>query len=100
LDRGLQNRWLSGVDVATNHGASQNYVEPRLESFNVVDTTISKEFEFSEGTMEAFLTVSNLLNEPRALYGSNSGFAGLFYPTMPFYDDMGRFYNAGFKLRF
>jgi len=96
----LQNRWLSGVDVATNHGASQNYVEPRLESFNVVDTTISKEFEFSEGTMEAFLTVSNLLNERAPLYGSNSGLPGLFYPTMPFYDDMGRFYNAGFKLRF
>jgi outer membrane receptor protein involved in Fe transport len=109
----LQNRWLSGVNVANSDNrlndlgnpnlatrGTQYYAEPRLPSFNVVDTTISKEFEISDGNMEAFLTVSNLLNERAPLYGSNSGLPGLFYPTLPFYDDMGRFYTAGFKVKF
>jgi len=100
----LQNRWLSGVNVASSdnalNGNSQNYVEPRLRSYDVVDTTVSKEFDISDGKMEAFLTVSNLLDERAPLYGSNSGLPGLFYPTLPFYDDMGRFYTAGFKVKF
>ena len=99
-----QNRWLSGVNVATSdnsrNGNSQNYVEPRLPSFNVVDTTVSKEFEIAAGKMEAFLTVSNLLNERAPLYGSNSGLPGLFYPTLGFYDDMGRFFTVGAKVKF
>jgi outer membrane receptor protein involved in Fe transport len=100
----LQNRWLSGVNVQTSdnalNGNVQNYAEPRLESFDLVDLTVSKEFEVSDGNMEAFLTVNNLLNERAPLYGSASGLPGLFYPTLGFYDDMGRFYTAGFKLKF
>ena len=41
--------------------------------------------------MEAFLTVSNLLDERAPLSPSNSGLPGLFYPTLGFYDDMGRY---------
>jgi len=105
----LQNRWLSGVNVATSDnlrngavgsGGTQNYAEPRLRAYDVVDTTISKEFDVSDSKLQAFLTVSNLLNERAPLYGSNSGLPGLFYPTLPFYDDMGRFYTAGVKVRF
>ncbi|HTU67416.1 MAG TPA: TonB-dependent receptor [Steroidobacteraceae bacterium] len=100
----LQNRWLSGVNVATSdnalNGNVQNYAEPRLPSNDVIDTTISKEFEVRDGKVEAFVTVSNLLDERAPLYGSNSGLPGLFYPTLPFYDDMGRYYTAGFKVRF
>jgi iron complex outermembrane receptor protein len=96
----LQNRWLSGVNVANSASASQNYVEPRLSSFNVLDTTVSKEFEIASGSLEAFLTINNALNERAPLYGSNSGLPGLFYPTLPFYDDMGRFYTVGFKMKF
>ena len=100
----LQNRWLSGVNVATSdnarNGNSQNYVEPRLPSFNVLDTTITKEFEVPTGKIEASLTVSNLLNERAPLYGSNSGLPGLFYPTLGFYDDMGRYFTLGAKAKF
>jgi iron complex outermembrane receptor protein len=100
----LQNRWLSGVNVATSDNArignSQNYVEPRLPSFNVLDTTISKEFEVPTGKIEASLTVSNLLNERAPLYESNSGLPGLFYPTLGFYDDMGRYFTLGAKVKF
>jgi outer membrane receptor protein involved in Fe transport len=100
----LQNRWLGGVDLATSsnalNGNTQNYEVPRLPSYNVLDTTLSKEFEIHDGKMEAFLTVNNVFNARAPLYGSNSGLPGLFYPTLGFYDDMGRFYTAGFKVKF
>jgi outer membrane receptor protein involved in Fe transport len=100
----LQNRWLDSVDLRTSsnelNGNSQNYVDPTLDSYNVVDTTISKRFDTMGGELDAFLTVSNLLNERAPLFPSNSGIPGLFYPTLGFYDDMGRFYTAGFKMRF
>jgi outer membrane receptor protein involved in Fe transport len=50
--------------------------------------------------MEAFLNVNNLLNERAPLFPSGSGLPGLFYPTLGIHDDMGRFYTAGFKLKF
>jgi outer membrane receptor protein involved in Fe transport len=100
----LQNRWLGNVDLRTSdnalNGNTQNYADSTLSSFNVVDTTISKEFEVSGGTMQAFLTVNNLLDEKVPLYPSNSGLPGLFYPTLGYYDDMGRYYTAGFNMKF
>jgi iron complex outermembrane receptor protein len=100
----LQNRWLSSVSVKTSdndlNGDRQNYVDSSLDAYNVIDTTVSKQFEVSDGQMEAFLTVNNLLNERAPLFPSNSGLPGLFYPTLGFYDDMGRFYTLGFKMKF
>jgi iron complex outermembrane receptor protein len=100
----LQNRWLGSVNVMTSdndlNGNSQNYVDPTLDAYNVVDTTVSKEFEVSDGSLEAFITVNNLLNERAPLFPSASGLPGLFYPTLGIHDDMGRFYTAGFKMTF
>jgi outer membrane receptor protein involved in Fe transport len=100
----LQNRWLSSVSLKSSdndlNGNSQNYVDSNLDSHNIIDTTISKEFEVSGGKMEGFLTVNNLLNQRAPLFPSNSGLPGLFYPTLGIHDDMGRYYTAGFKLKF
>jgi outer membrane receptor protein involved in Fe transport len=100
----LQNRWLSSVDLKTSrndlNGNSQNYVDSSLDSYNIVDTTISKEFEVKDGALEAFLTVNNVLNERAPLFPSASGLPGLFYPTLGFYDDMGRFFTTGIKMKF
>jgi uncharacterized membrane protein YphA (DoxX/SURF4 family) len=100
----LQNQWLGRVRMATSdnalNGNSQNYVDSSLDHFNVIDTTISKKFEVNDGALEAFLTVNNLLNERAPLFPSASGLPGLFYPTLGIHDDMGRFYTAGFKLKF
>jgi iron complex outermembrane receptor protein len=100
----LQNRWLNSVDVRTSdndlNGNTQNYVDPTLDSYNLIDTTVSKDFETMGGTVEAFVTVNNLLNERAPLFPSNSGLPGLFYPTLGIYDDMGRYFTVGAKLRF
>jgi iron complex outermembrane recepter protein len=100
----VQNRWLSSVSLKTSdnalNGNSQNYVDSSLDAYDIVDTTISKEFEVSNGNLEAFLTVNNVLNERAPLFPSGSGLPGLFYPTLGIYDDMGRFYTAGVKIKF
>ena len=48
----------------------------------------------------AAVTVNNITNTRAPLYPSNSGIPGLFYPTLPFYDDMGRYYTIGIRARF
>jgi len=100
----LQNQWLSSVKLATSdnavNGNSQNYVEPRLRSYDVVDTTISKRLGLKGGDVDVFLTVNNVFNERAPLFPSNSGIPGLFYPTLGFYDDTGRFFTLGVKAKF
>jgi outer membrane receptor protein involved in Fe transport len=100
----LQNRWLNSVDLRTSdndlNGNTQNYIDPSLDSYNVIDTTVSKDFESMGGTVEAFVTVNNLLNERAPLFGSDSGLPGLFYPTLGIYDDMGRYFTVGAKMKF
>ena len=100
----LQNRWLSNVSLKTSdndlNGNTQNYVDSSLDAYDVVDITIGKQFEFGDSNVEAFLTVNNLLDERAPLFPSNSGLPGLFYPTLGFYDDMGRYFTLGFRTKF
>jgi outer membrane receptor protein involved in Fe transport len=100
----LQNRWLGSVSLKSSNndlnGNTQNYLDPNVGAYNVVDTTVSKDFEVSGGTLQGFLTVSNLLDERAPLIPSNSGLPGLFYPTLGFYDDMGRYFTVGAKMKF
>ena len=100
----LQNRWLGNVNLKasdnTLNGNTQNFVDSSLDAYDVVDTTVSKRFEFGDSDVEAYLTVNNLLDERVPLYPSNSGLPGLFYPTLGFYDDMGRYFTLGFRTKF
>jgi outer membrane receptor protein involved in Fe transport len=103
----LQNRWLGSVSLKNSNnklnggpGGAQNYEDSSLDANNVLDLTVSKTFEVSGGTTEAFLSVSNVLNERAPLAPSNSGLPGLFYPTLGFYDDMGRYFTAGVRMKF
>ena len=59
-----------------------------------------KAFDFGDSKVEAFLSVNNLFDERAPLFPSDSGLPGLFYATLPFYDDMGRFYTAGARVKF
>ena len=53
----LQNRWLSSVSLETSdntlNGNTQNYVDSSLDAYDVVDATVSKEFEVGDGNVEA-----------------------------------------------
>jgi outer membrane receptor protein involved in Fe transport len=103
----LQNRWLGSVSLKSSdntlngpNGGTQNYVDPSLDANDVVDITVTKEFEISDGKLETYLTMNNVFGERAPLAPSGSGLPGLFYPTLPFYDDMGRFYTAGVRIKF
>ena len=107
----LQNRWLSNVTLESSsnnlndgvqgrNGGTQNYADETLDAYNVLDITIAKDFEFGDSTVQGFLTVNNVLDERAPLFPSNSGLPGLFYPTLGFYDDMGRFFTVGTRIKF
>ena len=94
----MQNQWLSGVDMAS--GPGQTFVIPRLPAYDVLDGTISARIHWLGGEGQVFLTVNNIFNTRAPLFPSNSGIPGLFYPTLGFHDDMGRFFTTGFKAKF
>ena len=75
-------------------------MQPRPPTYDVVDTTISKQFGFKGAELEAFLTVNNVFDKHAPLFPSNSGIPGLFYPTLGFYDDTGRFFTVGINAKF
>jgi iron complex outermembrane recepter protein len=47
-----------------------------------------------------FLTVNNVLNERAPLFPTTNGLPNLTYPTLPFHDDMGRFFTVGVRISF
>jgi outer membrane receptor protein involved in Fe transport len=110
----LQHQWLGKVRLATSPvipanptatppvAGSQNYVEPNLPRYNVLDATVSKRIgeRGDSRNTEIYLTVNNLLNERAPLFPSDSGLPNLFYPTLGFHDDMGRFFTLGVRVGF
>ena len=72
----------------------------RASTRSTCSTRPSQRFEVWRQQSEVFLTVNNVLDERAPLFPSNSGIPGLFYPTLGFHDDMGRFYTVGFRTNF
>ena len=76
----LQNRWLSSVSLKTSdntlNGNTQNYKDSNLPSYDVVDVTLSKAFDFGDSNVEAFLTASNLTDDTRSLVPVQFGTSG------------------------
>ncbi len=99
----LQSQWLGKVDMRTAAvtPAAQNFVKPKLPSYQVLDATISKRIDSDSGhKTDVFLTVNNVFNERAPLFAPNNGLPNLVYPTLGFHDDMGRFFTAGVRLQF
>ena len=100
----LQNQWLSRVKLASSdnarNGNSQNFAKPHLPSYDSLDATISRHIGLLGKEGQIFLTVNNVTNARAPLFPSNSGIPGLFYPTLGFYDDMGRYFTMGIKASF
>lgn len=100
----IQNQWMSSVSLVSSdnkiNGNSQNYRDPKLKAYDVVDLTVSKRLQSWVGA-EVYLNISNLNNARAPLVtGGTAGIPGLFYPTLGFYDDMGRYFTLGIKAGF
>jgi len=93
----LQNQYMGSVSLVSTAG--QVYADPKLKAYDVVDLTVSKRLERWSGA-EVYLNISNLNNARAPLVGDASGVPGLFYPTLGFYDDTGRFFTLGLKVGF
>jgi hypothetical protein len=95
----MQNQWLSGLkkNNSPTTPTSQNYTNPRVSSYDVLDVTVDRKFSLWGGDADLYLTINNIGNTRAPLIGGNSCCAGLFYPTYGFYDDMGRYFTLGLK---
>ncbi len=102
----MQNQWLSGMKKASSdnalNGNSQNYVAPRVGSWNVLDVTIDRKFDMMGGSSSLYFTVNNIGNTRAPLWPTNASNPGLFYPVggnlnSNYWDDMGRYFTIGLK---
>jgi iron complex outermembrane receptor protein len=102
----LQNQWLSGMKKASSdnavNGNSQNYVAPRVGSFNVLDVTIDRKFDLWGGNSDLYFTVNNIGNTRAPLWPTNASNPGLFYPVggnlnQNYWSDMGRYFTIGIR---
>lgn len=91
----MQNRWLSGFKLASN--PSQVYVQPRVSSYDVLDVTLDRRFDLWGGNADMYFSVQNIGDTRAPLTPTNGSNPGLFYPTMGFFDDMGRYFTIGIK---
>jgi iron complex outermembrane receptor protein len=97
----VQNNWLSSFDQAAGN-QSIIYVNPGriIASFDTVDATISRKFEFDGHTVNLYLSVQNLANTQPPLYTTNNGgFAGGFYPAAYTESAIGRYVILGIRGR-
>jgi iron complex outermembrane receptor protein len=92
----VQNRWLSGAKKASGL-VNQNYVRPRLSSYNVTDLTIDRRFDMWGGSASLYFNVQNVFDTRAPLRGQNSSVPGLFYPGAGIYSDVGRYWTIGIR---
>jgi iron complex outermembrane receptor protein len=95
----VQNTWLSSFAQAADP-SNQVFNPARIASFDTVDATISRKFEFDGHTVNLYLSVQNLANTQPPLYTfNNGGFAGGFYPAAYTESAMGRYVTLGIRGR-
>ena len=95
LTIGLQDRWISGYNLATQPTIIYN--PNRIQSQNYIDLNLARRFMMDGGNYTAYFTVQNLLNAAPPLVPNASGSPGLIYPTGPSGDIMGRYFTVGLR---
>lgn len=97
---GVQDNWLSSFKQASGPvtAATNNYVVPRIGSFNTFDLNIEKDFKAASADFTAYLAVQNLFNANPPL-APFAGGVGIYYPVPINYDIMGRYFTVGLRLK-
>ena len=95
----LQDQWLSGWKKNSGVPATSNqvYAAPRVTSFNSLDMTVNRRFDFLGGSSNMYFSVQNVGNTRAPLIPTNASNPGLFYPTSGLYSDVGRYFTIGLK---
>ena len=101
-DLNIENEWLSGWKKANGY-INQNYLVPRVTSYDAMDVTIDRRFDMWGGSSSLYLSVQNIGNTRAPLFPTNASNPGLFYPTPGStgpgfgYSDVGRYFTVGLK---
>jgi outer membrane receptor protein involved in Fe transport len=101
---GVEDEWVSGFSLVGGPVTStiNNWVNPRVNSWNQVDLNISRNFQMEGADMTGYFVVQNLLNAQPA-YVPN-GTIGQIYPTAQtglsgysVQSPMGRYFTIGLR---
>jgi len=95
---GLEDRWVSGFSQVAGlvTATTNNWVQPYVHSFNVVDLNIGRNFQAGGIDMTGYFVVQNLVNALPALVPSVTNI-GLNYPVAPGQDITGRYFTIGLR---
>jgi iron complex outermembrane receptor protein len=95
---GVQDRWVSGFSQVAGlvTPAANNWVDPHVRSFNLLDLNVTRKFEVDGMDMAGYLVVNNVFNAQPALVPSVTNI-GLNYPVAPGQDIMGRYFTIGIR---
>ena len=91
----LQNTWLSGFSKISTAG--QVYAVPRVNSFDTLDVTLDRKFDFIGGVADAYFSVQNIGNTQPPLYPTSPTNPGLSYPASSFESALGRYFTIGIR---
>jgi outer membrane receptor protein involved in Fe transport len=95
----LQNTWLSGFKKANGPvtPTQNNYVAPRVGSFDTLDVTIDRRFDLAGGDADLYLSVQNIGNTQPPLNPTSPTNPGLFYPVSSYESALGRYFTVGLR---
>lgn len=97
---GLQDRWLGGYSKKTTSSPllSQDYAQPHVHSVNYLDFNLQRDFSVGDAALTGYFTVQNVFNNQGNIY-TTSSVQGIYYPTSPEDDIMGRYFTIGLRLK-
>ena len=96
---GVQDRWLSGYSLVSGAvtASANNWVNPHVNHFNLVDFVLKRDFEAGEAEYSAYFNIQNVFNTQPMLLGSGTNI-GLNYPVPSGQDIMGRYFTIGIRI--
>jgi iron complex outermembrane receptor protein len=93
----VDERWMSSVAV---------YPPPivttirGVPAYSYTDLTLRYTVDVGRGNLQPFISVQNIFDKQPPIIGNNPSVPGLFPPVPNGYDLVGRYFTAGFRLRF
>jgi outer membrane receptor protein involved in Fe transport len=93
----VDERWMSSVGV---------YPPPivttirGVPAYSYTDLTLRYNLDVGRGNLQPFISVQNIFDKQPPIIGNNPSVPGLFPPIPNGYDLVGRYFTAGFRLKF
>lgn len=94
----LTERWQSKQHPSD---PTINYdLRPDIPAYSYTDISLNYDIKIGHHTVTPFVTVENLFNKKPPIIGTQNNVPGLFFPTAPGFDIIGRYFTLGVRTRF